>query len=331
MIRTSRQFFRAESVGGNASPAAGAKGVAPAAGNPDAMPQAGAVTPDKLRHPMDARPASITDPDEENFAESFAKGSDNSPRDKGDSSEQRPSLFDEGFDVNALEPSLREPYSRMKEALDRRLSSVPDSDAMGALGAKAQAFDQLVRMPAFQEWASGQTGEVAEPSTDGGHAAQGAEDLLSGLDEDVRVGVEQYIQSAVDRAVAQHVTPLADSYFAREADTQLASIKSQYGEETFNRLVPTAERMMQSVDGLMAEEAFKLAHYDILKQQIAANAQKTIQRKAFATMETGDEGSANTSPARRTIRSPRDAFELALEQVGRGEGWDPRTDLTPRG
>ena len=331
MIRLSQRFFRAESVGGSVPSAAGAKGAAPAAGNPDSLPQARSGDASAPRHPMDARPADITDDEADNFAEALAKGSGKTSGDKEASSGQRPSMFDEGFDVNTLEPSLREPYSRMKEALDRRFSSIPDADTMGVLGSKAQAFDQLVRMPAFQEWAESQTGEKTEPGTVGGTAAQGAEDLLSGLDDDVRVGIEQHIQRAVDQAVAQHVTPLADSYFAREADTQLSAIKQQYGEDTFHRLVPTAERMMQTVDGLMAEEAFKLAHYDVLKQQIAATAQRTIQRKAEATMETGDEGSADTVPTTQRIRTPGDAVKLALEQFARGEAWDPRTDLTPRG
>ncbi len=288
----------------------------PAAGGPDGAPlsQAGAAS-SATEHPMDARPGSILEDDSvQGDGTVLTKGSDKDSGGNESESEQPPSMFDEGFDPSTLEAPLQGKYSEMQAALSERMSALPDAEVMQTVGMKSNAFDRLVQMPEFQKWAEGMTD--SGPSTVGGEAAVAAadENLLEGLDEDVQEGIGNLIQKKVDEAVASRVTPLSDAYYADKADSTISDLKEQYGAETFERLADTMSTHMEAKEGVTIEDAFKLARFDELQAQVAAQKQTTIQSKVQANME-GD-GSFSTEPsARPKVRDAKEATRLAFEMV----------------
>lgn len=301
-----RPFLKADTgaAGGTGVPAATAAEQAPIAhtsGSSDAFP-----------HPLDARARDIMDDSEdESLEQAFAKQSERSSRGNEETSEQRPSMFEEGFDPTTLEEPLQGKYSEMEAAFQERMSQLPDAEVMQSLGMKANAFDRLVQMPEFQSWAEGMTG--SEPSPGRQAAAEASENLLDGLDEDVQTAIADLIQRRVDEAITDRVAPLSDAFYADKAEATISQLREQVGAETFERLAPQMQMLMEGNENLDLEDALKLAQYDEMKAQLARRTQETVRDKFQANME-GD-GSTGTMPSTRKIKDARSAAELAFEMV----------------
>lgn len=294
----------------------------PPAVDPNAVPQAN-VGSKPSSHPMDSEPGSVLDDGDESLLGDVGRGSgEDTPRGK-ESSSARTSFFDDEFDSSALEAPLRGQYEKMKAEFESRTSGLPDRDALEAFTQKSQAFDKLVMMPEFQEWAAKMTGEEAPRSAGQKAAAEAGLEALDSLDEETRNAIGTYIQQTVDKHVSEKVTPLSEAFYAREADASLAKIKQAYGEDTFSRLADRAADLMERTSGLTADQAFQLAHYDELKSQRAQDSQRETQDKFLANME--GQGSFGTEPAASQATDARSAIEQALEAVKAGRGFNPRS------
>ncbi len=309
---------------------AGGVGV-PAVGGPDSVPVAQHGQSSDAAHPMDSRPASVLNEESDDLGASFMDqdSSSQTPRGNEAASEQQPSsFFDEGFDVNTLEEPLQGKYKEMESAYSDRMAQLPDSEVLGLIGTKSDAFDRLVAMPEFQEWAESQTGSEAE-ATPGSQAAADSANLLEGLDEDMQQALTTLVQQRVDAAVAERVTPVADAFYAKEAESTLSGLREQHGAETFDRLAPQMQALMESVDGLDVNQAFMLARFPEMQAAAARQVRQTTEQKFHANME-GD-GSIGTEPEMsRSVKSPADAVNLALKMVrsGHPDAFDP-TRLPP--
>lgn len=311
-------------------------GGAPAATSADSIPQSAAGSDPPSAHPMDARPGSLLDDQDDSLiGQSREASSEQSSRGTRTSDGQQSTgdraYFEPDFDPSTLEEPLQGVYTRMRAALDERLSGIPDVDTLSLLNRKAQGFDQLVHDQGFQQWAQSRMdgGEGGGTPSVGQKAASEVEDtnLLEGLDEDVQKGVVDLIQRKVDEAVSSRVNPVAEAFYNREAEMTLEKLQEQVGEDTFQRLAPRMQLYMESISGLDAGNALKLARADELEAQVAQNGQQTVEEKFHANME-GD-GSFGTEPTQtQKVGTARDAISLAIDQVRSGRGWDP-TKLPP--
>lgn len=291
---------------------------APAVGGPDSAPYSRVGHVSDAKHPMDARAASVLDDRDDDLAAAAGKATATETPAKETAAAQKVSFFEKGFDPSGLDAKGQAMYKEMETALNTRLSQLPDSDTLQTLSQQSAAFQRLLQMPEFVKWAESYTGGKEEPSV-GGTAAGEAANLLEGLDEDVQKGIRQLIQNTVDQEVAARVSPVADAFYAREADSTISALKQEVGADVFDRLAPSVQRIMELNEGLDVQKAFRLAHYDELVKMVAQREQKVAESKFHANME--DDGSTGTEAATRKVNSARDAVELALDMVKRG---DPR-------
>lgn len=298
------------------------------AGNPDSVPQSTSGDA-PAAHPMDARPANPLSEEETDLGQSLRAGTEEKSGGKDDSAGEQTTFFQEGFDPATLEAPLQGKYKEMEAAFTERMSQIPDAETLGLIGTKSQAFDRLVQMPEFQQWAERMTGEEGQATVGQEAAAEAAgSSLLEGLDEDVQSGIVKLIEQRVNQEIAARVTPISDAYFSDKAEQTITSLKTTHGEETIARLAPMMHTLMESKEGLDVNDAFKLARFDELQAQLAQQKQTTTTEKFHANME-GD-GATGTTVADTKVKSAGDAVNLALDMIRQGDprAFDP-TRLPP--
>lgn len=230
-----------------------------------------------------------------------------------------PKPFEEGFDPSSLDPASQALYKEAEERLKKSSASAPSRDMVDRLAQKAGAFDRLLANEKFQAWVK---------ATEGGESDVPASDLttipgLSDLEPEAVKGLQEYIQSVVDREVASRVEPVSAAVWNREADHQINSLKTEIGAAKFDQLQAQATQYMEDISGLGIKEAFQLAEYGHLKAESKRREAETVSRKKNSVME-GDAGSSGVKPQGGEVKSARDAILLAMQQHKEGTAWDPR-------
>lgn len=302
----------------------------PGSVNPDAAPQSKIGEYGGHPNPMDVpHPNALSEPEPVGGAQK-SSGESESGTDRGGAGSAetagtaRESIFRDSQFPDGLDPALKPEWERMRSEAQRLVGNIPDAQSLQILSAKAELIDTLMKTPEFLDWADsfspGEGGE-ATPSAPQRTTKEQATTLIEMLqDEDLSAEEKQgHLQAFIDRAVDAKVTPLAETVWTRETESEMARLRGVFGEEVFNQIRGPAAALMERFADIGPEEACKIANHDRLVQLGKIAEVKDTQARIAANMEGG--GSQNVVEGAEEAKSYRDAFALAERQVAAGGGF----------